>query len=156
MLAVKAVKSSRYKRIKATKVALQTAIENFHAQEGEWPFDLSQMYQSRSRPSLYFAYDQTHSRINVDNSVVFEDMIDSTVPYLDGSALLVRAGGRRMTLQQAMADNASPSEICIGYPNPANTKQFYLYAVRYNAETDSVNVYSKSDLDDMGVMFSDL
>lgn len=148
--AVKAIKSSRYKRIQATKVVLQAAIENYHAQEGEWPFDLHQMYQSTKKKSLYYAYDQTHPRINVDNSVVFNKMLSSTTPYLDGSALLARVNGRRMTVQQALANHESKSEICIGYPNPANTKQFFLYAVRYNSDTDSVNVYDKSDIDNMG------
>ena len=148
--AVKAVKSSRYKRIETTKVALKTAIENFHAQENEWPFDLNDMYQSINKRSLYWAYDATHSRIDKDNSVVFDEMLSSTVPYLDGSALLTRVNGRRMTIQKAFSLGLSTSDMCIGYPDPSDTLKFYLYGVRYNSDTDSVNVYDKSQIDSMG------
>ena len=147
--AVKAIKSSRYKRIKTTKVALHVAIENFHAQEGEWPFDISTMYRSINNRSLYWAYDVTHYRIDEDNSIVFNEMLNSIVPYLDGSALLTRVNGNRMTVQKALNQGLSTSEMCIGYPNPNDTSKFYLYAVRYNSDTDSVNVYDISQVDAM-------
>lgn len=147
--AVKAVKSSRLKRIQTTKVALQVAIENYHAQEGEWPFDIKAMHRSIKKPTLYWAYDSSHSRINKDNSVVFDRMLKSQSQYLDGSALLTRVNGRRMSVMQALSRGLSTSDMCIGYPNPNNTKQFFLYGVRYNADTDSVNVYTKSEIDGM-------
>lgn len=147
--AIKAVKSSRRKRIATTKVALRNAIENYHAQTGDWPFEINAMHRSTKKRSLYWAYDANHSRINKDNSVVFGKMLEANTQYLDPSALLVRVNGNRMTLQRALESGGGTSDICIGYPNPNNTRQFFLYAVRYNSDTDSVNVYDKAEIDRM-------
>ncbi|MFO7936459.1 MAG: prepilin-type N-terminal cleavage/methylation domain-containing protein [Kiritimatiellia bacterium] len=145
--AIKAVRGSRLKRAKSTKVALQAAIENYHAAYNKWPFRVNNMYQSTHSRGLYWAYDQDHPRINKNNSVVFEEMLDSNVPYLDASALLCEVNGNRMTVKDALERGLSPSDICIGYPNPSETSQFFFYGVRYNSDTDSVKVYTKDEMD---------
>lgn len=147
--AFKSIKSSRRRRVQATKVALQTAIENFHAQENQWPFELSQLYHSKHKPGLYWAYVKSHRYINVDNTVVFEEMLDSNAPFLDSSALLGLAAGARKVIRNALKEGCSPSDIILGYPNPNDTSEFCFFAVRYNSDTDSVNVYDKSEIDAM-------
>lgn len=132
---VKSLKSARHKRINATVVVLEAALNNYRAQQNKWPFRLSEMKRDNRDQTLYWA-------TGPENAVAFEKLLDADVTLLgDTSALLTKVNGHRISVKQALEENLSP--IPIGYPNPDNTDDFRYFRVRYNSITDSVNVYTQ-------------
>jgi prepilin-type N-terminal cleavage/methylation domain-containing protein len=142
---IKSLKTMRYKRISSTRTALGMALNNYRAQKNEWPFDHNQMQRAKRDRTLYYAYEQNNQYVSVPNSVVFEELFESGKAYIDVSALLTMIDGRRMTVKQAIDQGLS--NITVGYPNPENTKEFQYFGVRYNSVTDSVNVYTKHEME---------
>ena len=128
--ALKAVKQSRNRRIDATIVALEAALSNYRAQENQWPIEV--------KDSDGDGYDK---RVGMDNATVFKKLLkpgSGGTKYLDGSALLTRVKGKRLTVKQAL--DKGIADIAIGYPDPNDPNTFKYFTVTFNLVTDSVNV----------------
>ncbi len=134
--AIKLLQSSRNRRADATARALEVALQNYRAANNKWPFSISDFEIKPDRNEIFY-------RCRRDNNYrIFRDLYPgrgSGGGYVDTSAIMVRVGGRRMSLRQAL--ERGQREAAIGYPDPKRPSEFRYYSVRYNSQTDSVNVY---------------
>jgi len=132
--AIKSVRAIRQKRIDATKTVLTAALNNYRAQQNEWPFRLSELDRDNKDRTLFRAEGDK-------NAVVFEELFKTQNRSVmgDTSGLLTMVNGRRMSVKQALEQNLSP--IAIGYPNPNNTDQFIFFNMEYNSITDTIRIY---------------
>ena len=140
--AIKAIKQSRNKRVEATRKAREMALVNYRAQENEWPFktddgggDLEK--DTQDVDARLWAH-------GADNLRVFKKLYENAgiagkTVYIDASAVMVEAGGRRMTLKAAL--DSGRSDARLGFPSPDDQSKFAYYCVCYNPATQSVSVH---------------
>lgn len=133
--AMKALKTSRERRVETTIAGLQMALGNYRARENKWPEALTSKTSS-SGGTVWFH--------GIQNAEVFKDLIkggdDGTTRYLDGAALLVTVNGQRMSLLQAL-QKSKTSEKAIGFPYPPNPSVFGYFCVEYDPLTDRVKIH---------------
>jgi len=139
--AIKAVKQGRVRRVEATCRALEMALVNYRAQEGNWPFRLSELTQDNDRKETYWAHGE-------DNKEVFKKVYHgpgsaNNTAYLDGSALLTLVEGRRVQLRTALG--ARKTDVPLIYPDTDDTSKARYYCVEYSKTTDKVSVHTQSD-----------
>lgn len=139
--ASKSIKQSRSKRIDAMITSLEIALQNYRAQNNEWPFSISDLAQDRKDPNLYWSH-------GVQNIEVFKKMYHgaagpSRTVYLDASALFTVVNGKRMTLRAAL--ELRRVDAPLGYPVPNDTSKFAFFCVRYAPLTDTVKVMREGE-----------
>jgi len=128
---MKSLLTMREKKVKATISALQMAMQNYRAQQNEWPFALSDLDRVNNSQTLYEA-------VGEDNAVVFEGLFDSKNTYVDPSAILTRVNGARMPVKDAL--EKGETRLPLGFPEPTDTRKFSFFTVRYNLTTDTVKI----------------
>lgn len=139
--AIKAVKQGRTKKIDATCKALEMALMNYRAQEGKWPFKVTELEQPDRNVEKYWAHGE-------NNKKVFKDMYHgpgsaNQTAFLDGSALLTLVGGERVQLRTALG--ARKTDVPLIYPDPNNTSITRYFCVEYNPVTDKTTVHKQDD-----------
>lgn len=128
---MKSMRTMREKKLNAMISGLQMALDNYRAQQNEWPFEISELKRVNNSQTLYRAEGE-------NNVVVFRKMFKSKNTYIDPSAILTRVGGSRMSVRQALEQGKT--DLPLGYPEPSNTSEFKFFTVEYNLATDSVKV----------------
>ncbi len=139
--ATKAIKNSRNKKIDAMISALEIALQNYRAQNNEWPFEIAELSKDRNDPNSYWAHGK-------QNFKVFRKLYDSKAGagrtiYVDASALFASVNGRTMTLRAALERNRPDAPL--GYPLPNDTSKFGCFCVRYMTLTDTVKVMREGE-----------
>jgi len=138
--AIKAVKQGRVRKIEATCKALEMALVNYRAQEGKWPFRVSELEQPDRNVEEYWAHGK-------DNKKVFKNVYHgprspNQTAFLDGSALLALYEGGRAQLRAVLTKT---TDVPLIYPDPDNTSVTRFYCVEYNPVTDKVTVHTQKD-----------
>jgi prepilin-type N-terminal cleavage/methylation domain-containing protein len=139
--ASKAIKQSRSKRIDAMIMGLQVALQNYRAQENEWPFSLSDLIPGRGDGNPYWCH-------GADNYKIFKKMYhgaagESRTVFLDASALFTIVDSERMTLRSALELRRTNAPL--GYPLPNDTSVFKFFCVCYQPLTDTVKVVREGE-----------
>lgn len=136
--AIKLLQSSRNRRADTTARALDTALQNYRAAHNKWPFNLSDFEVKPNTGNNEMFY-----RCKGDNNHrIFKELYPKRGGgggYVDTSSILVRVGGKRMSLRQAL--ERGQRDAPIGYPDPKRPSTFHFFSVRYNSQTDEVKVY---------------
>ena len=137
---VKAVKQGRVRRVEATCRALEMALVNYRAQEGKWPFKLSELTQNNNSQDAYWAHGE-------DNKKVFKEVYHgpqsaNKTAYLDASALLALYEGRRGQLRAILTKT---TDVPLIYPDTDDTSKTRYYCVEYNSTTDKISVHTQKD-----------
>jgi prepilin-type N-terminal cleavage/methylation domain-containing protein len=141
---VKAVKQGRKKRVEATCRALEMALTNYRAQEGKWPFKLSDL--KRQGTEGQSRNDKKYWAHGADNAKVFKDLYQGAgqkTVYLDASAVMALLDGQRVQLRAALS--AGRRDVPLIYADPNETSILRYYCVEYRVETDTVAVHPHSD-----------
>jgi len=128
---MKSMRTMREKRINAMISGLQMALNNYRAQQNEWPFRLSDLQRVKDSQTLYEAAGE-------NNAVVFRKLFESDTTYIDPSAILTRVRGSRMSVREAL--EKGQTDLPLGYPEPSDTSEFRFFSVQFNLATDSVKV----------------
>ncbi|MDD2598255.1 MAG: type II secretion system protein [Kiritimatiellae bacterium] len=128
---MRSMRTMREKRVDAMVSGLQMALNNYRAQQNEWPFELSDMKRVGNSQTLYKVEGE-------NNQKAFKKMFKSKNNYVDPSAILTRVDGSRMSVRQALEQGKT--DLPLGYADPRNTREFKFFTVEYNLATDSVRV----------------
>ena len=140
---LKALKIVRGRRIETMRAGLEMAIKNYRGQQEEWPFEISDLQRKNNSDRLY-SVGGGNSAKNSSNGQkqanALQNMLDSDVSYLDGSAFLTEIIGKgRMSVQDAL--ESGQSLIPIGHPDAINQDIFKYYRIQYNLAVDDVDVF---------------
>jgi prepilin-type N-terminal cleavage/methylation domain-containing protein len=134
--AVKSIKQAKEQRINATRGALEMALMNYRAYEGNWPTLEGDGSDSTNRVFK-----------GKDNAQAFAPLLESTKKvYLDPSGLLTKPEAAAVKKKPVLSvrealENGIPAKSCpIGYTNPDKGSEFKYFTVRINLEYDTVKV----------------
>jgi len=110
---------------------LQMSLNNYRAQEEEWPFQLNDFEKDSDNDYIYRVTGEK-------NAVAFEKMFQSETTYFDPSVLLTRINGECMTVLKALKKGYT--SIPMGYPLSTDPREFRFFTVTYDLRTDCVRV----------------
>lgn len=146
---VSAMRSSREKRAEAMRIALQTAIATYHAQDSDekWPGAIESLANNGDTEVLSESQSQDVFREIVKRSIGATGMKN---PIIDAGGLFVaRAGiqdgkGNGLGFTDAIKGSSNRqrigvSQMVFGYQGRM-TGTFHRYSIVYNGSTDSVTV----------------
>jgi len=140
---LKALKIVRKKRIETMRAGLEMALKNYRGQQEEWPFAISDLQKKSRSDRLYWVGGGNSAKNSSDGekqAKALQNMFESDVSYLDGSAFITEIKGKgRMTVQDALERGISL--IPIGYPDANNQDIFKYYRIQYNLAVDDVKVF---------------
>ncbi|MBQ9430989.1 MAG: type II secretion system protein [Kiritimatiellae bacterium] len=132
--AIKALHQVRERRIDGMITILETAINTYRVDTGEWPFKISELSHNASDNTKYWAHGK-------NNKLVFSDLYeikDGNKGYLDGSGLFAIYQGGRKRLNEV--PKGSRRNLPLGYPDPKDQSIFRYFCVEYNSLTQNVQV----------------
>lgn len=163
-----AIRQARTRRTEAMRVVLQAGISAYYTKEGEWPGALKNLCDNGPQKA---ESKKTHVYYLTDNEAdgVFQRVVEdsrSGTPLLDVSALFVCRNAAASSKNSSGTDfrsaiskvsgNAaggnsklSVSQMAFGYPRHKDG-HFRRYVIKYNFDTDSVNVLTQNEGDDSG------